>query len=207
MGSGWNWDFSNTVGKNDFHFYGDKTFNASLGAAQTHFDDGGFNFLQNTVNLNFGKEIGGIAAGFNLAMGAEYRYERYDLFAGEEGSYKNYQPNKTVTNADGDVLNVAGGSQGFPGYQPNDEVTANRSTIGAYVDAELDVTNAFLLGGAVRFENYSDFGFTHNYKLAARYKMAPGFNLRGSVSTGFRAPSLQQINFSSTFTAVQRKSG
>jgi iron complex outermembrane receptor protein len=203
MGSGWNWDFSNTVGKNDFHFYGDKTFNASLGAAQTHFDDGGFNFLQNTVNLNFGKEIGGIAAGFNLAMGAEYRYERYDLFAGEEGSYKNYQPNKTVTNADGDVLNVAGGSQGFPGYQPNDEVTANRSTIGAYVDAELDVTNAFLLGGAVRFENYSDFGFTHNYKLAARYKMAPGFNLRGSVSTGFRAPSLQQINFSSTFTTVQ----
>jgi iron complex outermembrane receptor protein len=71
------------------------------------------------------------------------------------------------------------------------------------VDAEMDVTKAFLVGGAVRLENYSDFGFTSNYKLATRLKVTDNFNLRGSVSTGFRAPSLQQINFSSTFTTVQ----
>lgn len=188
---GLNWDVSNTIGINNFHFYGDKTFNASLGPTPTHFDDGGFNFLQNTVNVNFSKSIPYVASGFNLAWGAEYRYERYKLFAGEEGSYRNYDEDKAT------------GSQGFPGYQPNDEVNANRSTIGAYVDAEMDITRQFLLGAAVRVENYSDFGFTHNYKLATRYKVTNNFNIRGSVSTGFRAPSLQQINFSSTFTTVQ----
>ncbi len=192
-GSNWNWDISNTVGKNNFHFYGDETFNASLGPNQTHFDDGGFNFLQNTLNVNFSKEIPGIASGFNLAVGAEYRYERYKIFAGEEASYKNYDP----------TGNKATGSQGFPGYQPDDEVAADRSNVGVYVDAEMDITDRFLVSGAVRVENYSDFGFTHNYKFATRFKAANNLNLRGSVSTGFRAPSLQQINFSSTFTTVQ----
>lgn len=189
--SSWNWDFSNTIGINNFHYYGDKTFNASLGADKTHFDDGGFNFLQNTVNLNFSREFPNVAAGFNLGLGAEYRYERYKLFAGEEASYKNYNADKAT------------GAQGFPGFQPADEVNENRSTIGAYVDAEIDLTDKFLLGGAVRVENYSDFGFTHNYKLSARYKLTDNFNLRASGSTGFRAPSLQQINFSSSFTTVQ----
>jgi iron complex outermembrane receptor protein len=189
--SGWNWDLSNTMGYNRFHFFGDKTFNASLGPDKTHFDDGGFSFLQNTANLNFSREYNTIASGFNLAFGAEYRYERYSIFAGEPDSYKNYNTDK------------ASGSQGFPGYQPNDEVKAHRSTVGAYVDVELDVTKRWLLNGAVRVENYSDFGFTHNYKLATRIKAADHFNIRGSVSTGFRAPSLQQINYSSTFTTVQ----
>lgn len=188
---GWNWDLSNTIGYNRFHFYGDKTFNASLGAAKTHFDDGGFQFLQNTANLNFSREYNTIAQGFNLAFGAEYRYERYSIFAGEADSYKNYNPDKAT------------GSQGFPGYQPADEVKANRSNIAGYVDVELDVTKRFLLNAAVRLENYSDFGFTHNYKLATRIKAADHFNIRGSISTGFRAPSLQQINYSSTFTTVQ----
>ncbi len=191
--SKWNWDVSNNTGKNDFHFYGDKTFNASLGAGQTHFDDGGFSFLQNTTNVNFSKPIEGVAQGFNLAAGAEYRFEQYDLYAGEEASYKNYDTSGTK----------ATGSQGFPGYQPADEVSANRSTIGAYIDAELDITKKWLVTGAIRAENYSDFGFTSNYKFSTRYKIADNFNLRGSASTGFRAPSLQQINFSSTFTTVQ----
>ncbi|MEJ8842188.1 TonB-dependent receptor [Lacibacter sp. H375] len=197
---GLNWDISNTIGRNNFHFYGDKTFNASLGSNQTHFDDGGFNFLQNTVNANFSKELN---AKTNLAFGAEYRYERYSLYAGEEASYKNFSPNKFFTDSNGDDIYVAGGAQGFPGYQAADEVTANRSVIGAYGDMEFDITRNFLVTIAARFENYSDFGFTHNYKVATRLKLAPTFNLRGSFSTGFRAPSLQQINFSSTFTTVQ----
>ena len=186
----WNWDFSNTTGRNNFHFYGDKTFNASLGSTQTHFDDGGFNFLQNTVNLNFSKQIN---KKFNFAIGAEHRYELYKIFAGEEASYKNYDPT-------GDK---ATGSQGFPGYQPNDVVNAHRGVVGLYLDAEYDVTKSWLVNGAVRIENYSDFGFTHNYKFATRIKASPKLNIRGSASTGFRAPSLQQINFSSTFTTVQ----
>ncbi len=194
MANGWDWDISNTLGNNDFHFYGDKTFNASLGQAdKNHFDDGGFSFLQNTANINFTKEMANVMSGLNLAIGAEYRLEEYKIFAGEEASYKNYDP----------TGNKATGSQGFPGYQPSDVVDANRSNVGLYVDAELDVTKRWLIGGAVRIENYSDFGVAPNFKLDTRYKLNDHINLRGSVSTGFRAPSLQQINFSSTFTTVQ----
>ncbi len=190
----WNWDLSNTVGRNNFHFFGDKTFNASMGAASpTHFNDGGFSFLQNTVNLTFSKEIPHVGAGFNLAFGAEYRFENYKIYAGDSSSFTNYDP----------TFNKATGSQGFPGYRPTDVINATRYNIAGFVDAELDITKRWLLGGAVRIENYNDFGFTSNYKLATRYKLAQNFNIRGSVSTGFRAPSLQQINYSSQFTNVQ----
>lgn len=186
---GWEWDFSNAIGRNKFHFFGDKTFNASLGNDQTHFDDGGFTFLQNTVNANFNKQINDKTS---VAWGAELRHERYTIFAGEEASYKNYSDGSKAT-----------GSQGFPGYQPGDEVTAKRSVVGAYLDVESDVTKNFLVDGAFRLEDYSDFGYTGNFKLAARLKASSKFNFRASASTGFRAPSLQQINFSSTFTTVQ----
>ena len=184
----WNWDLSNTIGKNNFHFFGDKTFNASVGPVQNHFDDGGFSFLQSTSNLNLSKEF---SKKFNLGVGAEFRYENYKIFAGEPGSYTNYDPTKAT------------GAQGFPGYQPGDVTNAIRRVWGAYADAEIDVTTAWLVDLAARVENYSDFGFTHNYKLATRYKASKAVNIRASVSTGFRAPSLQQINFSSTFTTVQ----
>lgn len=190
--SGWNWDLSNVSGQNDFHFYGDQTFNASLGNPnKNHFDDGGFSFFQNTSNFNVSKEISGILHGMNLAAGAEYRMEQYKLYAGEEASYKNYNDAKAT------------GSQGFPGYQPNDAVNSSRSATAIYTDLEFDVTKAWLVNTAIRLENYSDFGFTHNYKIASIYKTNQNFNIRGSLSTGFRAPSLQQINFSSTFTTVQ----
>lgn len=191
FGEGWSWDAGNTTGYNNFHFFGNKTFNAGLGPDQIHFDDGGFNFLQNTTNLNFSKFLPYTLSGLNIAFGGEFRYENYKLYAGEEASYANYDTLK------------ASGSQGFPGYQPDDEVNANRSCVGFYGDVELDLTEKFLIGMAGRFENYSDFGSTINGKLAMRYKVADIFNLRGSVSTGFRAPSLQQINYSSTFTTVQ----
>ena len=191
FGEGWDWDASNNTGYNNFHFFGDKTFNAGLGPNQTHFDDGGFSFMQNTTNLNFSKLYTDIMSGLNVAFGAEFRYDNYKLYAGEKASYANYDTLK------------ASGSQGFPGYQPGDVVNANRSCAGAYGDFELDVTDRFLAGLAVRLENYSDFGFTANGKVATRFKVADNFNLRASASTGFRAPSLQQINFSSTFTTVQ----
>ena len=91
--------------------------------------------------------------------------------------------------------------QGFPGFSPSDVVNASRTNQSAYVDAELNVTKQWLLDGAVRIENYSDFGFVSTYKLATRVKVTNNFNLRGSISTGFRAPSLQQINFSNTLTS------
>jgi iron complex outermembrane receptor protein len=192
----WTWDASNTIGRNDFHYYGDKTFNASLGVAganKNHFDDGGFNFLQNTTNVDFSRSFASVAEGLNLSIGLEFRYEQYKIYEGEKDSYFNYDlPN-----------NKAAGAQGFPGFQPIDAVKADRTNEGLYLQADLDATRDWLLSGAVRVENYSDFGFLGTYKFATRYKVSPSVNIRGSVSTGYRAPSLQQINFSNTFTNVQ----
>lgn len=202
----WNWDVSNTVGRNDFHYYGDKTFNASMIVTpgtmrQTHFDDGGFNFLQNTLNVDFSKSFKTIAEGLNLGLGAEYRYEHYSIYAGEEASYKNYHTADIYYPNVGEDRTPASGSQGFPGFTTSDAIKANRSNVSVYADGELNATTVWLVDGAVRFENYSDFGSVFTFKLATRYKINPDFNLRGSVSTGFRAPSLQQINFSNTLTS------
>lgn len=191
---GLTWDFSNTGGGNNFHYFGDKTFNASLGAAganRNHFDDGGFYLFQDVVNADFSNTCKNVAQGLTLSFGAEYRYEQYGIYKGEEASYTSYTAGK------------AAGSQGFPGFQPADVVKANRSNIAGYVEGELDITKRWLVDGAIRLENYNDFGFVNTYKFSTRYKVTKDFNLRGSVSTGFRAPSLQQINFSNTETNVQ----
>ena len=193
VGNGWGWDISNNTGYNDFHYYGDKTFNASIIGATTpnHFDDGGFRLLQNTTNLDFSKSFKTILEGLNLGLGAELRYEDYKIYSGEEKSYKNYDPDGVQ----------ASGSQGFPGFSNTDAVNANRTNVGVYADAELSITKKWLVDGAVRFENYSDFGSVFTGKFATRYKIADNFNVRGSVSSGFRAPSLAQIHFSNTLTS------
>ncbi len=191
---GLDWDISNTAGGNNFHYHGEKTFNASLGAAgidQNTFNDGGFYLFQNTLNADFSKNYKHVAKGLTFSFGAEYRYEQYGIYKGEAASYTSY------------ATGIAAGSQGFPGFQPTDEVTANRSNIAGYAEAELDVTDRWLIDGALRLENYNDFGFVNTYKFSTRYKVSPTFNIRGSVSTGFRAPSLQQIYFSNTETNVQ----
>jgi len=202
----WNWDLSNTIGRNDFHFYGDKTFNASMfmtpGAPlRTHFDDGGFNFLQNTLNFDVSRSFKTIAQGLNLGLGAEYRNERYSIYEGEEASYKSYHASDVFYPNVGEFRTPATGSQGFPGFTPGDAIKSHRSSISLYADGELNVTNAWLVDGAIRYENYSDFGSVATFKFATRYKIVHNFNLRGSVSTGFRAPSLQQINFQNTLTS------
>lgn len=193
---GWQWDFSNAVGHNRFNYFGYKTFNASIvgNANKTSFDDGGFSFLQNTLHLDVSKEFGQKnKGGYKLSFGSELRYERYQIFKGEEGSYKAY-PNSSG-------LEQTPGSQGFPGFSPADERTANRTVAGLYGDIEYTPNKRLLLSGAVRFENYSDFGAVATVKAAARYKLADQFNLRGSFSTGYRAPSLQQKYFSNTLTS------
>ncbi|MBG8555525.1 TonB-dependent receptor [Hymenobacter guriensis] len=188
---GWELDLSNNFGSNRFHYGVRNTLNATLGASSpTSFDAGGFQLQQDVVGLSATRNYAGVLNGLNLAGGVEWRKEWYSLFAGEEGSYKNYDPG----------LDLAGGSQGFPGFQPTDEIEADRSNFGAYADAELSVTPQWLLAGALRFENYSDFGSTLNYKVATRYNVTEFLTLRGTFSSGFRAPSLAQINFNSTFT-------
>lgn len=189
--NGWDIDFNNTFGINRMHYFVDGTNNASLGVqTPTFFDAGGFQFSQNTTGLNFSKPFDNVAAGLNVAFGTEYRVDRYQIFAGEEGSYTDYDPSD----------DIPGGSQGFPGFQPRNEVNVSRSNLAAYTDVELDVSKQYLIAAAIRYENYSDFGSTLNGKLAMRYKFSDLFNIRGSVSSGFRAPSLQQTYFNTVFT-------
>lgn len=204
FGNGWDWDISNVTGYNDFHYFGYKTFNASLmpyatQATKTDFDDGGFSFLQNTANADVTKRYKNVAEGLTLSMGTEFRYENYKLYAGELASYSN--GGAYYINGGGPIYKNSG-SEGYPGYQPGDAVNASRTNVGGYIDVSLDVTKEWLVSAAARFENYSDFGFVNTYKFATRYKVTDNFNLRGSLSTGFRAPSLQQINFSNTNTNI-----
>ncbi|MBP6000310.1 MAG: TonB-dependent receptor [Sediminibacterium sp.] len=197
--NGWNWDFSNAFGYNDFHYYGAGTFNASdIGnVTKTSFDDGGFNFLQNTTNFDLSKQFGTVNnGGLKVAYGAELRYEAYRINKGEVASYKAY-PNSFG-------LQQAPGAQGFPGFSPEDEVDANRMVTGMYGDLEYTPSEAFLITGAIRFENYSDFGAVSTFKTSFRYKVTDNFNFRGSFSTGYRAPSLQQKYFSNTLTSFSQ---
>ncbi len=210
LGNEWNADISNTWGKNSFHYFIKGTLNASLqDASPTDFDAGGHTLSQNTVNLDFSKYFEDVANGLNVAFGGEYRTENFTIFAGEAGSYGTFDENGVlITNpADqtqpvdpesGDVR--PGGSQGFPGYSPANEVDRSRSNVSLYADAEVDLSESFLLTGAARFENYSDFGSTINGKLATRLKVGDNINLRASASTGFRAPSLVQIYYNLRFT-------
>lgn len=210
---GWKIDVNNTWGKNNFHYFIKGTLNASLeGTSPTDFDAGGHSLSQNTTSLDFSKYYENILKGLNIAFGAEYRTENFEIFAGEEGSYATYDTNglpitdpanqtQPTDPISGDLR--PGGSQGFPGYSPSNEVDRSRSNISIYADAELDITDSFLLNAAARFEDYSDFGSTVNGKLAFRIKATEGVNIRGSVSTGFRAPSLAQIYYNLRFTDFQ----
>lgn len=211
MSNGWKVDFNNTYGKNNFHYYIRGTNNASLGGASpTDFDAGGHTLSQNTTSLDFSKYNSKIKSGFNLAFGLEFRTENFTIFAGEEGSYALYDtlgialtnPATQIPAVDDSLDQLPSGSQGFPGYSPANVVDRSRTNFGFYLDAELNVTDALLLSGAVRQENYSDFGQTTNYKVAGRYSVSNSLSLRGSVSTGFRAPSLAQKHYNLVFNNI-----
>jgi iron complex outermembrane receptor protein len=206
----WDVDLSNTYGTNSFDFTIKNTVNATLGASTPReFEAGGFAFAQNTTNLDLSKFYDDIFEGLNVAFGAEYRVENYQLKAGEEASWASYDVNGeivTQTTADADkVLSyfgrlVPGGSQVFPGYRPENEVDQGRNSFAGYVDFEADLSEEFLLSAAMRYENYSDFGDTFNWKLASRFKVSDNVAIRAAVSTGFRAPDLHQIYFNATGT-------
>ena len=197
----WNADFSQTYGYNKLKYNISNTINASIanqnlltggpGISARAFNAGGFSFAQMTTNADVNRFFPNIANGMNVAFGAEYRRENYQIFAGESGSY---------VDADGVGNGGNAGSQGFPGFQPSDATKRNRNSIAGYVDMETDLTPRLKLATALRAERFSDFGSTITGKIAASFKASDQFLLRGSTSSGFRAPSLQQVYFSSTFT-------
>ncbi len=214
----WDVDISNNYGTNRFQFNITNTHNASAGTGSpTAFNAGGFSFEQNTTNIDFSRYLEGSMEGINIAFGAEYRIETYQINAGEEGSYRDYgvvQLLDTVGGqsfVSGNTTNIfygrPGGSQVFPGFQPANQLKESRSTIAVYGDVEFNFTENFFIDIAGRFEDYTDFGSTLNGKLAARLAVSDAVALRGAVSTGFRAPSLHQRFFNNTSTIFTIQNG
>lgn len=200
----WKLDISNTYGHNSFAYTTANTNNATLReASPTSFESGSHAFTQNTINADFRKFFPTVASGLNLAFGTEFRIDQYQIKAGEEASWRNYAYSEDgSTIIDPNLLDFAGGAQSFVGFSPRDATKQSRNNLALYADAEIDITKKFLVTGAVRFENYSDFGSTLNGKLALRYQFTDVFGLRGAVSTGFRAPSLHQQYFSYSSTDI-----
>ncbi len=140
--------------------------------SQQSFDPGGTRFSHNVGNIDISRLL---SDKVSIGVGAEFRTETFEIIEGELASY------------DG------GGADSFAGASPQNSGKFNRYNIGGYLSLDYDVSDAFLLSGTIRTENYSDFGNTFIYKFSSRYKFSDAFTLRGSISSGFRAPTLHQI--------------
>jgi len=201
----WTWDLSNSFGRNTLDYQMDNTVNASLlQASPTSLFAGRTEFSQNTVNLDAKRFFDEPLAGINVAFGGAYRVDHYEIIAGEEASFRNFGRVQVIENGSlvtRDTLGKDPGSQGFVGFRPENEVDRTRTNVAAYVDTEFNLTEEVLVTAAGRFEDYSDFGRTVTGRLAARGGLFDGrLNLRGSVSNGFRAPSLHQRFFNEVRT-------
>jgi iron complex outermembrane receptor protein len=209
--SGWDWDLSLSYGQNKTDFVISDTLNASLGATSpTTFEAGGIAYSQLAANLDVTRPIEWSAIEeLTFSWGAEWRREEYQLKAGEVNSYRAGPVlvgtnNPFITGA-GATAFAAPGSQVFPGFQPRiggvDVTRPNaRDNVSLYAELDADITSSFNVQVAGRWEDYSDFGSTLNGKLASRFEMVDGIALRGAISTGFRAPSLQQQFFAAAAT-------
>ncbi len=203
---GWDVDLSLTYGGNDFHWFIENTNNASMGAASpTSFDAGILSFNQTTGNIDFVKFVNtnGAVKMLSVNFGGAFRIDNYQITAGEDASWM-LGNGGSVPGVDFDTTSTgapkAAGSQVFPGFQPSNEVNRFRNSLSIYAGLESKLTDRLQLDLATRFENYSDFGSTFIGKAASRFEIAKNFSLRGAFSTGFRAPSLNQIWFSNVST-------
>ncbi|MEN5168991.1 TonB-dependent receptor [Brevundimonas pondensis] len=195
--AGWSADISLVYGRNALDFRTEDSLNSTYGSASpTSFDSGGLTYDQLVFGADFTRQFEvGLTGPLNFAWGLEARREGYKIDAG--------QPESWNRGPLGSNTALAGGAQGFVGFQPSNAVDEDRDAVALYADVEIPLTEKFTVEGALRVEDYSDFGDAQTGKLAARYDFSPNFALRGSISTGFRAPSLQQSFFTSTSSVIQ----
>ncbi|WP_044170503.1 TonB-dependent receptor [Flectobacillus major] len=212
---GWSVDFSNVYGGNSFTNRVTHSLNASLGLkTPKNFFAGAYGASQNTTSLDFSQYFDKVLHGLNIAFGAQYRVETYYVEKGEPNSYikadtrtiydidTTYQGIPYLQEAGQTALNgTAAGSQIYPGFRPESETNVSRSIVSAYLDLETNITPSWTLSGALRVENFSDFGNVLTGKAATRYQFAPWLAIRGSVSSGFRAPDLAQFYYTAVSTS------
>ncbi|MEJ5976259.1 TonB-dependent receptor [Novosphingobium sp. PS1R-30] len=192
---GWRWDLSATFGRDRVSLATIDSANFSLfqdfGYTPRDFQDGGFIGSQLTFNLDVAKEFDlGLSKPVNLAFGLERRRDTYTIFAGDPESY--YRT----------------GAQSFPGFQPSSAGQSKRKSWAGYLDLTVHPVEAWSVSLAGRYEDYTDIGDTAIGKITTRYDFSDGFALRGTASTGFRAPSLGEsayraISVSPTSETVQ----
>ncbi len=194
----WDVDFSHSIGINRLDYTVNNSNNASLGIASPRtFYAGGFLYKQNTTNLDISRTFDWLH-GVNIAFGAELRVENYQIIAGEEASY--IDGGSTYLDDQGAELPRTPGAQVFPGFQPESELNRFRTNSSGYLDVEANLSDQLLLRGAVRYEDYNDFGGQTIGKLSGRYRINDDLSLRAGFSSGFRAPSLHQVFFQNIST-------
>ena len=188
--SGHSYDVSGSVGRNEADFGLNNTVNPSMGPdTPRNFTTGSYIELEKTFNFDLQKQYDSLS----VAYGAEWREETFEVISGEEASWK---AGKYALQG----FNV--GSHGFAGFSPDSQGSFTRRSVGFYVDLENQVNDQLLLGGSLRYEDYTTFGTTNDFKLNARYQVNDNVALRGSTSTGFRAPTQGQVNVVNTQTTL-----
>ncbi|MET3130475.1 iron complex outermembrane receptor protein [Oxalobacteraceae bacterium GrIS 1.11] len=179
----WRWDASVNHGSNRFRLDLDHTVNQALGAdSPTHFYAGQLENTQTLFNLDLARDFPLASGPLTVALGAEARHERYDIGAGEAASY------------------TGSGAQGFSGFRPVNAGGHGRHNTSFYLNLEAEASKKLSGALALRHERYSDFGSTTSAKASARYGFNDAFSLRGTASSGFRAPSLAQQFYTITTT-------
>ncbi len=182
----WNWDLATGYGSDRASLSTLHTYNTGYSSqfnvpSPTDIYDGRLRATQWTTTADFNRDIDlGWAGPLNFAFGAEYRHETYAIDAGAPISY------------------LAGGAAGYPGFTPSDAGSHGRNNEGVYIDLAAKPIERLRLDAAVRYEHYSDFGHATVGKLTGRYDFTPEFALRGTISNGFRAPTLAEEYYTST---------
>ncbi len=192
LANGMNWDASASYGAHESDFFFKNTVNASLGPETPRDFDPGL-YRQEDVNLNFDVSYAATDM-INIAGGAEWRNERFEIGAGGRPSWEvgPYAAQGFVS-----------GSNGFPGFPDYTAGAWDRSNVALYGDLELqDPGDRWLVGGALRFEHFDLFGSTTNGKLSARFGLSDAVSVRGGISTGFRAPTPGQQNTLNVQTTI-----
>lgn len=190
------YDVSGSVGRNESSYVIYNTLNASLGPESPRdFHPGKHVQLEKFFNIDLVKELD---VGFEdllvIAGGYEFHQETFEVIAGDVDSY-------TAGPLTEQGFGI--GSNGFPGFKPSAAGSFSRQNYALYLDVEAQYTENFLMGYAIRYEDYSTFGDTTNYKVSAQYNVTDDFSLRGSVSSGFRAPTVGQANYSNVQTSLE----
>ncbi|MFN3432769.1 MAG: TonB-dependent receptor plug domain-containing protein [Sphingomonas sp.] len=218
--AGFKGDFSLGFGRNELNYRTEDSVNVSFGPqSQRSFDAGGLAFSQILANADLSRQFDlGLAGPLSFAFGGEYRHEIYQIRPGDPQSYQTgpfFQAARTTSATNCTAIGgvpgtnnactfpgraAAAGAQGFGGLPASARTNVDRDSFAGYLEFDADLFTGLTATAAGRYEHYSDFGDTLNGKLALRYEFAPGFALRGSVSNGFRAPSLHQQFFTTTST-------